>query len=444
MKKQFLIIITGLLIITSSVFAQNKDHALIGHLEGADLWYQNIYNINEYTVITGALKKDSLTSSIKVTGKTTMTTYKYKGDNSAFGIIHNYTDFLKNNGFEILLSCKGSECGGDIAKNYIKLNLENETLDNLHAWRSRYFKNYLSAQKIENEKTIYVCIYIAQGWWSHPVYRIDVVEKTKQTNMIINNNDHEVVSKDAVQQPSTNKNTTNAMTSNVSEIKNTQAPLFSFQIGMGSYNFYDPSLYGQNTVFQTNDAYSSEMSGFKDLSGPYFKAVYYFNENIGIVADLAFHSGEGGSYIENATSYKTYETSAELNFQRIGIVGRFIGERYPVKLSFSSGFGRGSLETYYMIKTETYEVHYEGETDFPMVFFQTELQIPLFKGLFFFSEYEYTVGWSEDFYMDHDGGSEYSSIKYKYPGFGGNNFRIGLGYEFSKNQSSIFNSMLRR
>ncbi|MCD6556440.1 MAG: hypothetical protein J7K64_04535, partial [Bacteroidales bacterium] len=81
MKKQFLIIITGLLIITFSTFAQKKDHPLIGHLEGANLWLQNINNIHEYLVITGPMENDSLVSSIKVTGKTTMTAYQYKGDN---------------------------------------------------------------------------------------------------------------------------------------------------------------------------------------------------------------------------------------------------------------------------------------------------------------------------------------------------------------------------
>ncbi len=288
MKKQLLIIITGLLIITSPTFAQKKDHSLIGHLEGANLW----------------LQKDCLISDIEIT------------ENSS---------------------------------------------------------------KISNG-----------------------------TNNEIPNNTE----------------------------ANKKSNSFTFQAGISQYNFYDPSLYGQNTVYQSNGVYSGGMSGFKNLAGLYVKAAYLFNENIGVVADFAFHYGEDGSYIENSTSSTTYKTSADLNFQRIGVMGRFIGEKYPIKLSLSSGFGRGSLETYYMIKTsnstgET-RVDYDGKGDFPMVFFQTELLIPLFKGLFFFSEYEYTVGWSDDFYMDHNTGSEYHSIKYKSPGFGGHNFRLGLGYEFGR------------
>ena len=428
MKKQFLIIITGLLIITSSTFAQKKDHKLIGHLEGADLWLQNINNIHEYTVITEPLKNDSLIS-IKVTGKATMTAYQYKGNNSAFGIIHNYTDFLKKNGFEILLSCKGSECGENIAKYYTKLNkIETTDDNNVHAWQSRYFKNYLSAKKQENEKTIYVCIYIAQGWWGFPVYRIDVVEEKEQTNMIINDN---TIKEKSTQEVDVLQKNTETLTKNND---NKKPNSFSIQAGASQYNFYDPHLYGEHVVYQSNGTYTGVLSGFRDLAGIYIKTAYFFNENIGITADIAFHFGENGSYIENGASSITYKTSADLNFQRVGITGRFVGKKHPIKLSLSSGIGHGSFEAYYMIKTNNSSgesgVDYDGKVDFPMVYFQTELLIPIFKGLFFFSEYEYTVGWSDDFYMEHNTGSEYNAIEFKYPGLGGNNFRIGLGYEF--------------
>jgi len=53
-----------------------------------------------------------------------------------------------------------------------------------------------------------------------------------------------------------------------------------------------------------------------------------------------------------------------------------------------------------------------------------------FKGLFMFSEFEYTIAWAEEFSISHGEGKEYSEIKYNQPNFGGLNFRIGLGYEF--------------
>ena len=421
MKKQSLILLIGLFVSTSSLFAQKVDHPLIGHLDGAELWVQNIHNIHEYTIITGQIKNDSLVSDIKTIGKTTMTAYKYKGDNSAFGIMHNYTIFLEEKGFEILYSCKSGECGGDLSKHYLSKN-KFETSDNSVSpafWDAGYFRNYLSAKKQENGKTVYVCIFIAQGWWDFPVYRIDVIEKEEATSMILNDNlNQENNSQEA------------DISSKITETNNNKSNSFSIQAGLSQYNFYDPHLYGEHVVSQSNGVFTGVLSGFRDLAGIYIKTAYLFNENIGITADIALHHGENGSYIENATSSITYETNADLNFQRIGIMGRFVGEKYPIKLSFSPGIGRGVFDAYYLIETNTYRLDYQGKVDFPMVYFQAELTIPIFKGLFLFSEYEYTVGWTEEFSLIHNNGGEYHEIKYKYPGLGGNNFRFGLGYEF--------------
>jgi hypothetical protein len=205
---------------------------------------------------------------------------------------------------------------------------------------------------------------------------------------------------------------------------------FFIQAGVSQYNFYDSGLYGEQVTYQSNGIYSGTLSGFRDLAGLYVKGGYMFNENFGLSADLAFHYGSNGSFIQNESSATTYETSADLNFQRIGIVGRFVGQEYPIKLSINSGIGLGQLDAYYLIQTYTHRVDYEGEVTFPMVFVQTELAIPIYKGLFLFTEYEYTVGWTEEFSLVHNNGSEYNEIVYRHPGLGGNNFRVGLGYEF--------------
>ncbi|NOQ74463.1 MAG: hypothetical protein GQ574_20805 [Crocinitomix sp.] len=437
MKKISLILVTVLLVFTSSLFAQEKDHPLIGHLDGADLWVQNVNNIHEYTIITGAIKNDSLASSIKVVGKTTMTAYDYKGDNSAFGIIHNYTQFLEAKGFEILFSCKSGECGGNLSKHYVSLN-KLETGDNSVAPAfsdASYFRNYLSAKKQEDGKTVYVCIFIAQGYWGHPVYRIDVVEEEEATSMIKNDNDTDIQDKDNSEIDNSKANTGNksdtgnaSNTTGNSSNKNTNS--FTFQVGIGQHNFYDTQLYGDHVIMENNGFYSGVLTGFKDLSGPYAKTAYYFNKNIGVTADVAFQHGENGVFYENPGSVVTYETSADLNFQRVGLIGRFVGEEYPIKLAFGTGFGRGSFEAYYQIKTLTTQIDYEGKVSFPMVYFQTEIVIPIIKGLFIFTEYEYSVAWLDEFNLIHDNGSEYNEIKYKWPSLGGNNFRFGLGYEF--------------
>lgn len=188
MKKQSLFIITGLLFLSSALFAQIKDHPLIGHLEGAELWVQSNNNIQEYTVITGPIKDEKLGPNIKILGKTNLTAYRMRGDNSAFGINHTYTEFLQEKGFEILFSCKSGDCGGNLSKHYYPLNML-ETGDNSVGPAfadAGYFKNYLSAKKEEKGKTTYVCVFVTQGWWSFPVYRIDVVESKPQKMKVLN------------------------------------------------------------------------------------------------------------------------------------------------------------------------------------------------------------------------------------------------------------------
>ena len=418
------LIILSFSITSHSAFAQKKDHPMVGHLDGAKLWVQNINNIHEYTVITGSIKNNDLVSSTKVVGKTTMTAYKYEGDNSAFGIIHNYTDFLEGNGFEILYSCKSGECGGNISKPYLTLN-KIETADNSVSpafWDASYFRNFLSAKKQENGKTVYVSIFIAQGWWNFPVYRIDVVEEQQATNMILNDNQD--------QNGNVQPLAVGVAPQNIAHPESKKISKFSFQAGMSSYNFYDPQLYGEDFVIQSNGVYTGRLSGFRDLSGLFVKIAYFFNENIGVSADIALHHGENGNYIESGATSINYTTNADMNFQRIGLVGRFIGNEYPIKLSFNTGIGAGTLDAYYQIKTNNTQIDYEGKTTFPMVFFQTEIIIPIIKDLFVFTQYEYSVGWTDEFSLVHNNGTEYNEILYKYPGMGGHGFRVGLGYEF--------------
>jgi outer membrane protein OmpA-like peptidoglycan-associated protein len=183
-------LITQDIIEAESIEEQKAKISYTVKLDGAELWEKNNSNISEYTVITGPTKEGKLVSSIKLIGKTAFTTYKYNGDNNAFGIIYNYTEFLKEKGFEILLSCKGGECGSGIAGFYTGLNKFEYSDDNIvHAFGSRNFRNYLSAKKYVDGMDVYVCVYIAQGWWSFPVLRVDVIEsKPQKTEMISSEN----------------------------------------------------------------------------------------------------------------------------------------------------------------------------------------------------------------------------------------------------------------
>ena len=408
-----------LLFLTSSVFAQTKDHKLIGHLNGSEIWEQNINKIHEYTIFTNSVGEDISKSSIKTTGKVTLTAYKYKGENSCFGISKTYIDFLNKNGYKIIFSCNNENSGKNIAEKYSKLNkleTKDNSLEPAFSYQD-YFRNYISAKKQEGDKTTYICIFIAQGWWDFPVYRIDVIEKQESTDIIINDASN------------TSKNDKDQ------KIKNKKSFFYSIQAGLSSYNFFDSQLYGESYVIKSGqNSTSGTLSGYKNLTGAYIKGTFYINKNVGICADFAIHSVEHNNFVGDSISTTEYKTVSDLTFQRIGISGRVVGQDYPIKLQTSTGIGHGSFSAYYMIKTNIsgneYQKNYEGKADFPMLFIQSELTVPIIKGLFLFAEYEYTIAWSEELVISHGSGNDYSEIKINEPNYGGHNYRIGLGYEF--------------
>jgi OOP family OmpA-OmpF porin len=182
-----LIFIILTLCVATNLFAQ-EDHPLIGRLEGSELWHQNLNKIHEYTVITGPIKDGKIDSKIELVGNATLTQYRNAGDNSTFGIHHNYKEFLKNKGFDILFSCGKGKCGDGFSEKFWELNPvvgNDDALGPAITMGSGSTEYYLSAKKEEADKTIYVCIFASQGWWSFPVYRIDVVESKPEKTKIL-------------------------------------------------------------------------------------------------------------------------------------------------------------------------------------------------------------------------------------------------------------------
>ena len=294
-------------------------------------------------------------------------------------------------------------------------------------------KALIIAKLSKNNKEYYINLIIGNGSEPYTVYQLDIieVEEMSQTALIVNNNDTDTKSAstaEPVQDANANQNTTKTVTSETTDM---EASLFSIQIGYAGFAFSDAEMCGTKISSKTNDVRVGSMYGFRDFSGPYAKAGYYIADNFGFIADINVLSAEADLYTD-ATSYAT---TAELFMTKVGVTGRFIGEKYPVKLIFSSGMGFGSFKAYHTIKdniTQT-AIYYEGDQSINLVFFQVEISIPLAYGIFVFSEYEYSKGWGDSFVMnanDHLG--NYKEIKYHSPDYGGHAFRIGVGYEFIK------------
>ena len=109
-----------------------------------------------------------------------MTLYSGPEDASAFEVIAAYRKLLQSTKFEILFSCEKSACGeGFLGAFYDLAPFANDPGWNNSSpiTQGNPDASYVLVAKSENEgKTMYVSIIVSQGWWSYPVYKLDVVE----------------------------------------------------------------------------------------------------------------------------------------------------------------------------------------------------------------------------------------------------------------------------
>ena len=207
---------------------------------------------------------------------------------------------------------------------------------------------------------------------------------------------------------------------------------FELRIGAGCYAFSDPVLAGtsaNNFMIYSTGAVTGSLTGFRLLTGPYFNARYFFNENFGISADLGYL----GNHVELYTTYANYSNTANLFFQKAGLIGQIIGKSTPIRLSTTLGAGNCITELYKqtihkptVVGLDTY---LKGKANMFVVFFNLDVSFPIYKKLFLFGNYEYNVIPVSEFVMEHSGGSEYSDTYYNM-NFGGFHFRVGLSYSF--------------
>lgn len=176
--------ILGVLILifcVPAVFAQEAyDHPEIGRYEGSSITHQESSNFDQYRLGLSAADDGTMSETLSVEGKVLMTLYSGPEDASAFEVITAYRNLLQSYQFEILFSCEKSACGEGFLEAFYDL----APFANDPGWNNSSpitqgnpDASYVLVAKSESEgKTKYVSIVVSQGWWSYPVYKLDIVE----------------------------------------------------------------------------------------------------------------------------------------------------------------------------------------------------------------------------------------------------------------------------
>jgi hypothetical protein len=160
--------------------AESYDHPEIGRYQGSSIIHQESSNFDQYRLGLSAAQDGTVSETLAVEGKVLMTLYSGPEDASSFEVITAYRKLLQSNRYEILFSCEKSDCGDEFLGAFYEL----APFANDPGWNNSApitqgnpDTSYVLVAKSENEdKTMYVSIVVSQGWWSYPVYKLDIVE----------------------------------------------------------------------------------------------------------------------------------------------------------------------------------------------------------------------------------------------------------------------------
>jgi hypothetical protein len=164
------------------------DHPLIGRYEGSTAIHQEASQFTEYTLGLRAVRDGEVAETLKVKGKVVMTLYRGPENGSAFEVISAYRELLRSKGFEVLYSCEKSECGEKFLGAFYGL----APFANDPGWDNSApitqgngdFSHVLVAKSGGGSPQAYVSLIVSQGWWTYPVYKLDVVEVQDQAGRI--------------------------------------------------------------------------------------------------------------------------------------------------------------------------------------------------------------------------------------------------------------------
>lgn len=297
----------------------------------------------EYTIATGPETTETLE------GEVWMTLYDGPADSSTFGVYTTYLSFLESNGFEILVSCRPGECPpGALTEVYEREPFADSGdyyFPAVFSQGSDELAAYIAAKRSGDDVTLYVSIAIAAGWESYPQYRLDVVEVKPDAGSIASSGTTSTEEREA-------SGGADGGTESPAAPDTTEAPerearpaagggflsgngFVRLSAGLATIMLIDPAIAGRIAVVDDGTAVTVDNAGFRNTFGPFARATWFPNENVGF--------GVGGmSLSSDLTFYRDevpYSSSYALEAVRGEIVSRIAGDDYPADVTVAFGIG---------------------------------------------------------------------------------------------------------
>lgn len=188
LKKSMLLLVLGFIFLFASIASANdqKDFGqkLVGPVKSSSIYHNESSEYMPYKFLTGK------ETELEITGALSSSLYKGTSENTTFELFSAYLEYLKANNFQILFKCEKS-CGisGLPRKMYglnpLKSDPNYSNSASLTSGAREDLTYYIVAKQKSKNGDIYAAVFITQGWWNYPNYRVDVAkEKPLQTTVL--------------------------------------------------------------------------------------------------------------------------------------------------------------------------------------------------------------------------------------------------------------------
>ncbi len=210
---------------------------------------------------------------------------------------------------------------------------------------------------------------------------------------------------------------------------------FSIKLGYMHVQHLEPAISGQNFSTNTDGIIGGGMSGLDGMNGLNFKFHYFFNNHLGVYADLEFANSDiQVNYQNGSQPFYVFSTHGDYMSQSIGVAGRFTQEDSPFNAYLGTSVGHFGYN-YSMTNTaDGSGLWYDGSHNILKFGIDAMVDFEIVKGFNFFT----SLGYSTQIWVDGDGfdisytddNGTYYQITQNSPSMAAIRLTFGFGYNF--------------